>query len=66
MAGHRPHSPIDLLTMDKSQIYLLVLALGSIAVLVLLVTWRKMNPFLALLVAALIVGLARACNRSLP
>jgi GntP family gluconate:H+ symporter len=36
---------------------LLLLALAAIAVLVALVTWRKWNPFLALLVAALIVGL---------
>ncbi|MES2708976.1 MAG: gluconate:H+ symporter [Verrucomicrobiota bacterium] len=35
---------------------LLFLALGAIAVLVLLVTWRKVNAFLALMVAALVVG----------
>ena len=36
---------------------LMVLAVASIAVLVLLVTWRKMNAFLALFIAALLVGL---------
>lgn len=36
---------------------LLVLALASIGVLVALVTWRKMNPFIALFIAALFVGL---------
>ncbi|MDB6132199.1 MAG: gluconate transporter [Verrucomicrobiales bacterium] len=36
--------------------FLLFLALGAIAVLVLLVTWRKVNAFLALMVAALVVG----------
>ena len=35
---------------------LLLLALGAIVVLVLLVTWRKVNAFLALLLAALLVG----------
>jgi gluconate:H+ symporter, GntP family len=37
-------------------IYLLGLAVGAIALLVLLVTWRKMNAFIALLLAALLVG----------
>lgn len=36
---------------------LLLLALASIAVLVVLVTWRKMNAFVALFIAALLVGL---------
>lgn len=36
---------------------LLLLAVGAIVMLVLLVTWRKVNAFLALLVAALLVGL---------
>lgn len=35
---------------------LLLLALAAIAVLVALVTWQKFNAFLALLIAALIVG----------
>eukprot|EP01036_Dinobryon_divergens_P050992 gene50992-68255_t len=34
-----------------------LLALTSIALLVALVTWRKLNAFLALLLAALVVGL---------
>lgn len=37
--------------------FLLLLALVAIAVLVALVTWRKLNAFLALLIAAMIVGL---------
>ncbi|CAN5914870.1 GntP family permease [soil metagenome] len=36
--------------------HLLLLALGAITVLVLLVTWGKINAFLALLIASLIVG----------
>lgn len=36
---------------------LLFLALAAIGVLVALVTWRKVNAFLALLIAAMIVGL---------
>ena len=40
-----------------SPVSLLLLALAAIGVLVALVTWRKWNAFLALLVAALIVGL---------
>jgi GntP family gluconate:H+ symporter len=36
---------------------LLLLALAAIAVLVVLVTWRKMNAFVALFIAALLVGL---------
>lgn len=36
---------------------LLLLALAAIAVLVALVTWRKWNAFLALLIAAMMVGL---------
>jgi GntP family gluconate:H+ symporter len=35
---------------------LLLLAVGAILVLVLLVTWRKLNAFLALFVASLVVG----------
>jgi H+/gluconate symporter-like permease len=34
---------------------LMGLAVAAIAVLVLLVTWRKMNAFLALFIAALLV-----------
>ncbi len=43
--------------MITSSITLLILALGAIAVLVLLVTWRKVNAFLALLVAAMVIGI---------
>lgn len=43
--------------MHLSPKLLLLLTLASIGVLVALVTWRKMNPFLALFVAALVVGL---------
>jgi gluconate:H+ symporter, GntP family len=43
--------------MASSPLSLLVLALVAIAVLVVLVTWRKLNAFLALFVAALIVGI---------
>jgi GntP family gluconate:H+ symporter len=39
-----------------SPLSLLVLALAAIGVLVALVTWRKVNPFLALLLAAMMVG----------
>jgi len=42
--------------MVTSPAALLLLALLAIAVLVLLVTWRKMNPFLALFLASLVVG----------
>lgn len=42
--------------MPLSPSYLLLLAVGAIAVLVLLVTWRRMNAFLALLLASLLVG----------
>jgi GntP family gluconate:H+ symporter len=41
----------------NSPLSLLLLALAAIGMLVALVTWRKMNAFLALLLAALIVGL---------
>ena len=41
----------------SSPLSLLVLALVAIAVLVVLVTWRKLNAFLALFVAALMVGI---------
>ena len=37
--------------------FLLLLALVAIAVLVALVTWRKLNAFLALFIAAMLVGL---------
>jgi GntP family gluconate:H+ symporter len=37
--------------------YLLLVAAAAIAVLVVLVTWRRWNPFLALLAASLVVGL---------
>lgn len=40
-----------------SPLSLLLLALFAIGVLVALVTWRKLNAFLALLIAAMIVGL---------
>lgn len=40
-----------------SPVSLLLLALAAIALLVALVTWRKLNAFLALLIAALVVGL---------
>jgi GntP family gluconate:H+ symporter len=43
--------------MPSSPFSLLLLALAAIAVLVALVTWRKLNAFLALLIAAMIVGL---------
>ena len=43
--------------MPASPVFLLLLALGAIAVLVLLVTWRKMNAFLALFLASLVVGI---------
>ena len=40
-----------------SPLALLLLALTAIALLVALVTWRKLNAFLALLLAALVVGI---------
>ena len=43
--------------MPASPVFLLLLALGAIAVLVLLVTWRKLNAFLALFLASLVVGI---------
>lgn len=43
--------------MSSSPLLLLLLALAAIAVLVALVTWRKVNAFLALLIAALMVGI---------
>jgi len=43
--------------MPPSPLYLLLLAMAAIGVLVALVTWRKLNPFLALFVAAMLVGL---------
>ena len=43
--------------MPASPVFLLLLALGAITVLVLLVTWRKMNAFLALFLASLVVGI---------
>lgn len=43
--------------MSGSPFFLLVLAVAAIGVLVALVTWRKLNPFLALLIAAMLVGL---------
>ena len=42
--------------MVTSPLVLLLLTLVAIGMLVVLVTWRKMNPFLALLMAALLVG----------
>lgn len=43
--------------MAGSPLFLLLLALAAIGVLVVLVTWAKLNAFLALFVAALMVGL---------
>lgn len=43
--------------MPASPISLLLLALVAIGLLVALVTWRKMNAFLALFLAALLVGI---------
>lgn len=43
--------------MPASPLFLLLLALGAIVVLVLLVTWRKMNAFVALFLASLVVGI---------
>src|SRR5262245_61899694 len=43
--------------MSGSPFVLLFLAAAAIGVLVALVTWRKWNAFLALLIAAMIVGL---------
>jgi gluconate:H+ symporter, GntP family len=43
--------------MAASPLSLLLLALVAIGILVVLVTWRKLNAFLALFVAALIVGI---------
>ncbi|MEO8352921.1 MAG: gluconate:H+ symporter [Chthoniobacteraceae bacterium] len=42
--------------MPRSPETLLLLALAAIAVLVALVTWRKMNAFIALMLAAMMVG----------
>ena len=42
---------------SPSPLALLLLALAAIALLVALVTWRKLNAFVALLIAALVVGL---------
>jgi gluconate:H+ symporter, GntP family len=42
--------------MPRSPEFLLVLACGAIGMLVALVTWRKWNAFIALLVAAMLVG----------
>ncbi len=43
--------------MMTSPLSLLLLAVAAIAMLVALVTWRKLNPFLALFLAAMLVGL---------
>ena len=43
--------------MPASPLFLLLLALGAVVVLVLLVTWRKMNAFIALFLASLVVGI---------
>lgn len=43
--------------MVSTNAFLLLLALSAIAILVLLVTWRKVNAFLALMIAALVVGI---------
>ena len=42
--------------MATSPLQLLLLALAAIGVLVALVTWQKLNAFLALLIAAMLVG----------
>ena len=52
-----PRAPVDVLMPSDGSVSLLLVAFGAIAVLVLLVTWAKLNAFLALFVAALIVGL---------
>lgn len=58
MAGRGPRAEADDLTpMPRSPETLLLLALAAIAVLVALVTWRKMNAFIALMLAAMMVGL---------
>jgi GntP family gluconate:H+ symporter len=43
--------------MPASPTDLLFLAIGAILLLVILVTWRRMNAFLALFIAALVVGI---------
>ena len=43
--------------MPASPLALMLLAMAAVGVLVALVTWRKMNAFIALLIAALVVGL---------
>src|SRR3954463_11210240 len=43
--------------MSHSPLALLLLALAGIALLVALVTWRKLNAFLALLLVAVLVGI---------
>lgn len=52
--GSGPAFPV---LMSASPLQLLLLATAAIAVLVALVTWRKLNAFLALFVASMIVGL---------
>lgn len=42
---------------------LLSLALSAVVLLVLLVTWLKVNPIVSLLLAALVAGIARASLR---
>ncbi|HYF37880.1 MAG TPA: gluconate:H+ symporter [Prosthecobacter sp.] len=43
--------------MTPDQIQLLILAAGSVAVLIVLIAWLRMNAFLALLLASMVVGL---------
>ena len=42
--------------MPLPALHLLLVGLVAIALLVLLVTWRKWNPFIALLAASIVVG----------
>lgn len=52
-----PSTPLPHVANPASPGALLLLAGAAIAILVLLVTWRKLNAFLALFIAAMIVGL---------
>ena len=56
VAGRRSGPSHHTVIMASSPGSLLLLALAAIAVLVVLVTWRKMNAFVALFIAALLVG----------
>ncbi|CAN5378816.1 GntP family permease [soil metagenome] len=48
--------------MARSPETLLLLALAAIVLLVVLVTWRKINAFIALLLAAMVVGVGSGMN----